>query len=302
MAGSHPTSRSGPLETRSSSSKGDEKKKKMKSKEEKTSENDKESKKKSREHKSQPLTEFKLFPKLPIELRTSIWRLTLEPRVVAVSCGYLFPARYGHVQGIFTKTPPPTALCVCRDSHQAVISNYPLRFGTAFTIPKIRFNFDIDTLLLDPDMDTHYALFFNGMKTEDLTRVKRLAVCNLSEGNVQRWQVEESGGYVIDRAYIVRTVVPAMESLEKIIDVRAPRCEMGEEPPGGDGQMRLFDILPKGLNEAYGVDFYGNSLAGAAPMNPYSMAGVKVTGVWGWCPTKEWLSHGYVKDWRDEYE
>jgi len=37
---------------------------------------------KSRTHKPQPLKEFTLFPKLPIELRIKIWKLAVRPRLV----------------------------------------------------------------------------------------------------------------------------------------------------------------------------------------------------------------------------
>ncbi|CAG8983131.1 hypothetical protein HYALB_00004574 [Hymenoscyphus albidus] len=112
------------------------------------------------------------------------------------------------------------------------------------------------------------------------------------------WRIESvPGGYVIKRYGILDVVVPQMKNLEEIYNVQIPTNEMEDDVPSGQGPMQLFDKLPKGLLEkGYGYDYVSDSLVEDPPRGLFDLAGVKVIEVWGWCPTKEWLKHGYVKD------
>ncbi|CAG8958812.1 hypothetical protein HYFRA_00011763 [Hymenoscyphus fraxineus] len=236
--------------------------------------------------------QFKLFPNLPIELRRMIWNFTLEPRTVCVAFDSPFHDlgdQHHRAKGFFTKTLLPTALHVCRDSREAVIKSYPLAFGSVLTSPKTRFNFNIDTLFLDDDMDRHFVLFFNAMKYEELTRIKRLALDDIEDElwDQNPYGYSSSGGYIIDKSNILRILVPQMTSLEEIYGVHTIWDDDDEEPiPCSNGPKQLFEKLPKGLKVDYDYD-WGKSLSNDSM--PKEIAGVKVTPVWGWSPTNEWL-------------
>ncbi len=87
------------------------------------------------------LQEFTIFPKLPIEIRQTIWKLTVRPRTVEI---YRSTTR-----GYWSNVKVPTALRVNRDSRNAVSYLYPLCFGSVFHEPRIVFNFSMDILYFD---------------------------------------------------------------------------------------------------------------------------------------------------------
>lgn len=120
-----------------------------------------------------PHRSFSLFPKLPIELRLAIWRLSLEPRVVELRySGAVFEqgCEYSESYNI------PTALITCKESRSAVIASYPLCFGSTFHPEATRFNFEIDTLYLNYSLKNHIDHFFDLLKDRELKGIKFLAI------------------------------------------------------------------------------------------------------------------------------
>lgn len=120
---------------------------------------------------------FTLFSKLPIELRTIIWKLALEPRVIeirkfVVDCS---PAAetYEEDRGFFNFEAVPNVLQACQDSRRAVIAMYPLSFGSVWYKPRVRFNTELDTLYFDFDFFEHFPLFFSMLDGSSLAQKLR---------------------------------------------------------------------------------------------------------------------------------
>lgn len=129
---------------------------------------------------------FTLFPKLPIETRQMIWKLTLEPRFVEIR-----PKAHNHA-GFITLTPPPTALLVCRDSRDAVLRFYPNLLDKEYVInskkltfssraatvasPGVRFNSSMDTLYLDWRIAGNLDIFLKQMSNPLAPNILYLAL------------------------------------------------------------------------------------------------------------------------------
>ncbi|KAK6600755.1 hypothetical protein H4I95_07737 [Botrytis cinerea] len=142
------------------------------------------------------LTEFTLFPKLPIEIRRQIWRSTFESRKVSLQGGYVkvappdqpLPVNYPLEQppnDFFVYGPPfPAPICqipaafVNRESRKETLIHYvrlyqdlhsPENDGTNLRYPgTIYFNPKIDTPLIYANK-TQYAvdISFMGFTTSD---------------------------------------------------------------------------------------------------------------------------------------
>jgi hypothetical protein len=79
-----------------------------------------------------PITKFTIFSELPTELRIIIWKLTMAPRTIAVKIreiGSLESIEWPLVD-MYSPTPVPTALQVCRESRLEALYTYQLSFGT----------------------------------------------------------------------------------------------------------------------------------------------------------------------------
>jgi hypothetical protein len=81
---------------------------------------------------SKPLPQFGWFPKLPIELRLEIWNLTMLPRTVDIHIHQIGVLKSNDYQlaELYSKTPVPAALQVCRESRGEALQTYKLCFGT----------------------------------------------------------------------------------------------------------------------------------------------------------------------------
>ncbi|KAF5875780.1 uncharacterized protein Bfra_011542 [Botrytis fragariae] len=113
---------------------------------------------------------FTLFSKLPVEMRDKIWRLTLEPRIVEIR-----PKKDQH--GRFYSTAPlPTALTVCKDSEQAVLSLYPKLLDGDLDAGGIQFNAKIDTLYLDWKLQEHLTTFLLSIDFQEAEKIQYLAI------------------------------------------------------------------------------------------------------------------------------
>ncbi|KAE9370354.1 hypothetical protein N431DRAFT_468415 [Stipitochalara longipes BDJ] len=121
---------------------------------------------------------FKLFPKLPVELRQIIWRYSLPgPRVVAVFC-------WSNVEHAFCKStsPIPTALHVNKEARSVALQSYKARFSISSDPAKpakIYFDSEIDSLYLgvgnfSPSGPDPIASFLRLLHPRDLKSITNL--------------------------------------------------------------------------------------------------------------------------------
>jgi hypothetical protein len=258
--------------------------------------------------RSQPLTSFHYFEKLPIELRVMIWNITVVPRVVEVT--------FSQDHGIYSRTITPIALRICPDSRSAVIHAYPTCFGNFLYQPRTLFNFSLDTLYFHSNMYSEVMLLFSGLKPEEATRLERIAI---SETCNEDWYDGEE--VAVDAFHTLRMVVPTLPALQGIQLVYDLAMWTDAGVDEGDGAMRLYKKWPDYLmmdhietmqrvrgmcscGECYGfsdedVDFdefecHCGEHDLPDPDRPHSLGGiegVELTSVWGWRPVfqlKSW--------------
>jgi hypothetical protein len=114
------------------------------------------------------LTSFELFPTLPTELRDMIWQHTLEPRAVEI--------QYSVKNGFYSTAKTPVVMRACPDSRNAVIKSYPLCFGSILHSPSIVFNFSLDTLYFEIDMQPRITQFLVSMSKTEVESIQPIAV------------------------------------------------------------------------------------------------------------------------------
>lgn len=131
---------------------------------------------------------FYPFKRLPTELRQMIWRLTLIPRIVEVlwmvhdddeddpeeHADEMVPDDIEYV----AHAPLPVALQTCKDSRYAVLGLYPLCFPSETNDAGIRFNFSLDTLYINDDLDLVYHRFMGMLQPTEVSSIKYLALCD----------------------------------------------------------------------------------------------------------------------------
>ncbi|EPE36895.1 hypothetical protein GLAREA_09058 [Glarea lozoyensis ATCC 20868] len=99
-----------------------------------------------------PLTTFRLFPRLPLELRRCIWKFAaFEARLLE-----LLPHAdaFGRPYYLFTSSPTPVTLHVCRESRSEALAIFSKAFSIVckFTETKQRYiwtNFSVDTIKIE---------------------------------------------------------------------------------------------------------------------------------------------------------
>jgi hypothetical protein len=178
------------------------------------------------------LTSFTIFPNLPFELRCLIWKTTCESRTVEIA--------YDSDDGFTTILDPPTALEVCRESRNLLISHYPLCFGSIYHPAKIRFNFSLDTLYLDNSLEDDLAHVFSTFREREISSLKYLAIDTYFGTAAFEEDFSPFEG--------VKRAVKSLTGLKELlivyhVDNLSPRiigC-------GGDHKLSLFDQLPTDL-------------------------------------------------------
>ncbi|KAF6835730.1 hypothetical protein CPLU01_04200 [Colletotrichum plurivorum] len=86
------------------------------------------------------------FPKLPLELRIVIWRLSLpKPRTVSIRYGATTLSWNSDFINGTSKAEIPTILHVCHESRKEGLRHYKLRFGVAGPA-KVFFDSEVDIL------------------------------------------------------------------------------------------------------------------------------------------------------------
>jgi 2EXR family len=115
---------------------------------------------------------FTRFPKLPIELRLKIWRSTKEPRIIEVR--FHFDCRKKK-HSFFA--PQPVVLQVCHESRHEGLKSYKKAFTNKWAYNDVYFDFTTDILFINYSLSQSQMNFFlERQKTEDLTKVQRLAI------------------------------------------------------------------------------------------------------------------------------
>jgi hypothetical protein len=116
---------------------------------------------------------FTIFSKLPIELRTKIWKLTLQPRIIEI--------QFTNKKAVYTKSKLPTTLYVSKESRAAVEKFYPFCFGSVWHKYQTRFNFDLDTIFLNSNYYNDFCHFFTLAGFSELHEIRYLAIDNLCQ-------------------------------------------------------------------------------------------------------------------------
>lgn len=114
---------------------------------------------------------FTLFGKLPFEIRTLIWHATLKPRVVNI----LYKIG-SNLSPITSSVGLPIALKVCHESRSIIIPLYPKHFGSVLLPPRIRVNFELDTVYLADRKIDFVASFFSILSQAELDGIQYFAV------------------------------------------------------------------------------------------------------------------------------
>ncbi|KAF8859518.1 hypothetical protein BDZ45DRAFT_782586 [Acephala macrosclerotiorum] len=161
---------------------------------------------------------FTLCPRLPIELRTMIWKQTLEPRVIeikkfVVDCSGASQS-YEEERGFYNREAVPSVLQVCQESRRAIIAMYPLSFGSMWYTSNIRFNFELDTLYFGFEFFEHFPLFFSILDFSIIQKLRYIAIdARPFLRNYRQWLSDS-------RTYGWEFLVPLQRSFAKLTGLR----------------------------------------------------------------------------------
>lgn len=121
------------------------------------------------------LARFALFPKLPFELRHTIWRYSLPGRRVV-------DVRYDDKTGeCKSPCPIPTALHVNSEARGVALESYELVFSTQKAKAMVYFDFSVDALYIgvgnfSPSRSDPTCVLFRAMQYNDLKRIEHLII------------------------------------------------------------------------------------------------------------------------------
>lgn len=230
-----------------------------------------------------------------MELRTIIWKLTLQPRVVEI--------QFDPNRGFYNRVPTPAALRVCKDSRAEIIKLYPTCFGNHVYPPSTLFNFRIDTLYVDECLQTHTLLLLASLKDHEMKGLRFMAI--------DHWINEDTeigGNTEVDTFKSFKKILPAMPSMQALQVVYNLECWGDTDFPGGSGPMELFEEWPDRLKKLHCcLDYLTFSEMGFdecdedelleyvcddhyLPESDEELAGVDLPimgSIWGWRPTKD---------------
>jgi len=123
---------------------------------------------------------FRLFKRLPHELRALIWNMSMPTsRVVEIQ---------GHDRGYICATRTnPIQLSICQESRHEALRKYQLAFGSPLVPPRTFFDFENDVLFLSRRYFSSRVDLF-GLLTwmTDLEKVRKLALENSGPGQILR--------------------------------------------------------------------------------------------------------------------
>ena len=184
--------------------------------------------------KSRPLTSFHLFEKLPVELRAMIWNLTCVPRTVEVA--------FTQERGLYTRTITPIALRACPDSRSAVLHVYQACFGNFLQPARIWFNFSIDTLYFNQNLDNEIMLLFASLQSHEAKQLRHIAISE--DINQDENYVDENR---TDAFALVKKVVPMLPALKSIQLVCKMANRLDDVDDDLDGALRLYEAWPESV-------------------------------------------------------
>ncbi|KAG4428212.1 hypothetical protein IFR05_016303 [Cadophora sp. M221] len=232
-----------------------------------------------------PLKSFPLFPKLPTEIRMMIWDLSLEARTVEI--------QWTETRGFFTRVPTPNVLRVCQDSRSAVKPKYPLCFGNVIYPPSTAFNFSLDTIYVDQDLQHQALHFLASLSAEEIAKIRHLAI-----DHYLNLDFEIGGDIEYDLMEAYRKLASNLPSLREYRLVHNLGYCIDLDIREGSGPMELYEEWPMGVwmqhccdpenvhydDERYICEEHDLPDAGEAT------AGLKVPKMgcmWGWRPIKK---------------
>jgi len=96
------------------------------------------------------LSDFHLFSKLPIEMRSMVWKQTLPPARAVQLCLKKIPQKDGspEVLNLYSPCATPIALRVCKESRAEALLHYQLAFGNQYHSAQIYIDFSCDVVYL----------------------------------------------------------------------------------------------------------------------------------------------------------
>ena len=231
------------------------------------------------------LHEFTVFQKLPIEIRQTIWKLTLKPRTIELW--------HDTTRGYWSTVKIPTALRVNTDSRNAVGFLYPLCFGSILHEPRIVFNFSMDTLYFNCGMWTEIPHFLTSLKDFELTQIQTIAVDHDID-TVREW--DETGFNEYNNMDCLKKstlAMPALKGFHIVYKIDDMHHEHGF--PEGTGATELFEIFPYDVQQylfhelIHLEDEDGQSECQELPNSDHLLEGINVAkkgSLWRWKPTE----------------
>lgn len=149
---------------------------------------------------------------------------------------------YNVNHGFYSRAKVPIALRTCPDSRQAVLKSYPSCFGSILHSPCTVFNFSLDTLYFDWDMQPRITQFIVSMSKTETESIQSIAVDHLME------DAEIIGAeYVSEDKPLetFKTASKAMPVLKEFLIVSSLHEEYHEHGfPCGFGPIVLFEEFP----------------------------------------------------------
>ncbi|KAK2628214.1 hypothetical protein QTJ16_002860 [Diplocarpon rosae] len=232
-------------------------------------------------HKSEPLTSFTVFPKLPFELRCMIWKASCCSRTIELD--------YDDIDGFTPRAADPKALRVCRESRELIIPLYPLCFGTFFHPARTRFNFVNDTLFIGSDMEDTIPHLFGTFTHSEISGLRFLAL-----ESCYNEHIEDANGATL--TFQLLNLVKQLPSLRELLIVHDIEEMIDRSLDCAEGHtMELHDSPPPAFNHpAVYVDPLPdeeNSLLKRWPV-------AKCRPVYGWrrCPDTDVFSAWDIED------
>lgn len=188
------------------------------------------------------LKSFTMFPKLPLEIRIIIWKLTLEPRDIELE--------FNQDRGFYSRIWTPAALRVCHDSRDAVQSLYPVCFGNVMFERRTVFNFSLDTLYLDTEFQVHIFPLLASMTPLELSKLQYLAVAADID------ELDRIDQYVdLDTPALIKKAAAAMPALQELrVCYDAVWYPDGGPYEQGHGPSKIYNEYPAELKEFHMCD------------------------------------------------
>ncbi len=211
------------------------------------------------------LQTFQLFPNFPLEIRDQIWEAAIWPRLVLVQgkgrpeynlVGYSRSPnatnQNSQVYYLYSNSPVPPLLQVCRESRQAMMAaGYALVFPTLKSEPRIWFNFHHDFLYFGKGAHLFALYHFSGIyqsplqcSSLDRKRVKNIAL-----------QMTLSSGDLASPTSDISEILRMFDHVDDVLIVEQ-HCGTFRHPAGGEPDMEgnLWGYIECDISDALGHD------------------------------------------------